>query len=127
MEKRVIWIFVFVISLYSIGYCQKKSASKVPAVTSEERAASVTFANGLKAFYSQNYAGAEKEFLAVTATRPSHAPSYFMLGKLKAEQHNYAEAEYYLGKAVSADKKNVWKGFSTVIKEQRKPSPPAAG
>ena len=108
MEKRVIWIFVFVISLYSIGYCQKKSASKVPAVTSEERAASVTFANGLKAFYSQNYAGAEKEFLAVTATRPSHAPSYFMLGKLKAEQHNYAEAEYYLGKAVSADKKNVW-------------------
>ena len=110
MKKRIIWILVFVISFCTIGYSQNKKSStpKAAVVTSEERAASVAFANGLKAFYSQNYAGAEKEFLSVISTRPSHAPSYFMLGKLKAEQRNYAEAEYYLNKAVSADKKNVW-------------------
>ena len=110
MEKRIVWILVFVISFCAIGYSQnKKNATpKVPVVSPEERAASVTFANGLKAFYSQNYAGAEKEFLSVAASRPSHAPSYFMLGKLKAEQRNYAEAEYYLNKAASADKKNIW-------------------
>lgn len=110
MEKRIIWIFVFVISFCTISYGQNKKSvtPKVPVVTSEERAASVTFANGLKAFYSQNYAGAEKEFLSVVSSRPSHAPSYFMLGKLKAEQRNYTEAEYYLNKAVSADKKNIW-------------------
>ena len=110
MKKRIVWIFILVIYLCSVGYCQnkKKAAPKMPVVTSEERAASVTFANGLKAFYSQNYAGAEKEFLAVVTSRPSHAPSYFMLGKLKAEQRDYTAAEYYLNKAVSADKKNIW-------------------
>ena len=110
MKKRIVWIFVFVISFCTIGYSQNKKSStpKTPVVTSEERAASVKFANGLKAFYSQNYVGAEQEFLAVIATRPTHAPSYFMLGKLKTEQRNYAEAEYYLNKAVNADKKNIW-------------------
>ena len=110
MEKRIIWIFVFIISFCTIGYSQNKKGGtpKVPVVTSEERAASVTFANGLKAFYSQNYAGAEKEFLSLVSSRSSHAPSYFMLGKLKAEQRNFSEAEYYLSKAVSADKKNIW-------------------
>ena len=110
MNKRIIWILVFAIVYCSTGYSQnkKKETAKVPVVTSEERAASVTFANGLKAFYSQNYAGAEKEFLSVVSSRPSHAPAYFMLGKLKAEQRDYAAAEYYLNKAATADKKNVW-------------------
>ena len=110
MKKRIAWIFVFVISFCTIGYSQNKknSTPKAPVVTSEERHSSVTFANGLKAFYSQNYTEAEKQFLSVISARPTHAPSYFMLGKLKAEQRNYAEAEYYLNKAVSADKKNIW-------------------
>lgn len=110
MMKRIIGILIFVISFYSISYSQnkKKETAKLPVVTAEERSASVTFANGLKAFYSQNYTGAEKEFLSVVSSRPSHAPSYFMLGKLKAEQRDYAAAEYYLNKAAAADKKNVW-------------------
>ena len=110
MKKQIAWIFVFVISFCTIGYSQNKksSAPKVPVVTSEERHFSVTFANGLKAFYSQNYTEAEKQFLSVISSRPTHAPSYFMMGKLKAEQRNYAEAEYYLNKAVSADKNNIW-------------------
>ena len=110
MNKRIIWILVIAIAYCSTGYSQgkKKELTKVPVVSSEERAASVTFANGLKAFYSQNYAGAEKEFLSVVSTRPSHAPSYYMLGKLKAEQRDYATAEYYLNKAAAADKKNIW-------------------
>ena len=90
------------------GYSQKKVSSKTPVVTPEERAASVTFANGLKAFYSQNYAGAEKEFLSVVSSCPSHAPAYFMMGKLKAEQRDFVAAEYYLNKAASTDKKNIW-------------------
>lgn len=110
MKKQVFWILVIAIFYCSAGFSQgkKKETAKVPVVSSEERAASVTFANGLKAFYSQNYTGAEKEFLSVIASRPSHAPAYFMLGKLKAEQRDYATAEYYLNKAAAADKKNVW-------------------
>lgn len=110
MRKRIVWVLVFVIFCLSTGYPQakKKANAKVPVVTSEERAASVSFANGLKAFYSQDYTGAEREFLSVTTSLPSHAPSFFMLGKLKAEQHDYAAAEFYLNKAATADKENVW-------------------
>lgn len=108
MRNRIIWLFVFVIFCFSNAYSQKQKKEKAPVISSEVRASSVTFANGLKAFYSQNYAGAEKEFLAVVAKLPSHAPSYFMLGKLKAEQRDYAAAEYYLNKAASTDKKNIW-------------------
>lgn len=109
MSKKSVWIFFSIIFCFSVGYSQNKAKSaKASVVSPEERAASVTFANGLKAFYSQNYAGAEKEFMAVATSRPSHAPAYFMLGKLKAEQRDYAAAEYYLTKAASADKKNVW-------------------
>ena len=38
-----------------------------------------------------------------------------------------SELFFRIGYVILADKKNVWKGFSTVIKEQRKPSPPATG
>lgn len=109
MSKKSVWIFFCIIFCFSVGYSQNKAKSaKASVVSPEERAASVTFANGLKAFYSQNYAGAEKEFMAVATSRPSHAPAYFMLGKLKAEQRDYAAAEYYLTKAAAADKKNIW-------------------
>ena len=109
MSKKSVWIFFCIICCCSVGYSQNKAKSaKVSVVSPEERAASVTFANGLKAFYSQNYAGAEKDFMAVVAARPSNAPAYFMLGKLKAEQRDYAAAEYYLNKAAATDKKNVW-------------------
>lgn len=108
MRKRIVWILTFVICCFSNCYSQKQKKDKAPVIPSEVRASSVTFANGLKAFYSQNYTGAEKEFLSVVATLPSHAPSYFMLGRLKAENRDYTVAEYYLNKAVAADKKNVW-------------------
>lgn len=109
MKKKIVSVLVLIIICLSFSYAQnKKSSTKVPAVSSEERASSVTFANGLKAFYSQDFAGAEKEFLKVIASRPNNAPAYYMMGKVKSEQRDYAASEFYLTKAVNLDKKNIW-------------------
>ena len=73
-----------------------------------ERKISTTFANGLKEYYAQNYADAEKTFLAIIGENPNHAPSFYYLGKLKSEERDLLAATHYLQKAIKIDPKNIW-------------------
>ncbi len=110
MKIKLIVSLIIITCCSLSAYPQKSKSpkSKSPVVTEQERQLSVHFADGLKEFYSQNYALADKEFRYVLAENDKHSAAYFMLAKINAEQKEYSLAEINLQKALSLDKKNVW-------------------
>lgn len=74
----------------------------------QERRTSVTFANGLRDYYTGNLVKAEEVFLGIAETTPTHGPSNYMLGKIKHEAQDYVVAEHFLNRALKAEKNNVW-------------------
>ena len=104
--KKTILFSVLILSMITCCFSQKPQ--KHTTISDEEREISVLFADGLKNYYSENYKGAEELFRRVLYKNRSHAPSYYMLGKLKAEKRNYIEAEENLQNAIKYDKNNIW-------------------
>jgi len=74
----------------------------------DERAQSIVFADGLRAFYSQNYSAAIKLFQKVLTQNPKNHAAYYLLHKVSAEQNDYLLAAHYLKEAIKLNKKNEW-------------------
>ncbi|MCL2246377.1 MAG: tetratricopeptide repeat protein [Lentimicrobiaceae bacterium] len=98
---------LFSFLLFSLCSPLSVSAQKT-SHTETERTLSVTFADGLRAFYSQNYSAAAKLFKNVIAENPKHHAAYYLLHKVAAEQNDYLLAAHYLKEAIKLDKKNEW-------------------
>jgi len=86
---------------------QNKPAKQTEAVYNE-RTQSVVFADGLREFYSQNYAAATKKFQEVLLQNPKNHAAYYLLHKIAVEQNDYLLAAHYLKAAIALDKKNEW-------------------
>jgi tetratricopeptide (TPR) repeat protein len=116
-ENKVLGYKVFILLsafclLFSADvFAQKKQKNK-PAVQTEavynERAQSITFTDGLREFYSQNYSAATKSFQNVLAQNPKNHAAYYLLHKVAAEQNDFLLAAHYLKEAIKIDKKNEW-------------------
>lgn len=104
--KRIFTYSILILGI--IGTCFAQKAPKQKEVSQEERQQSVEFANGLKDYYSENYKGAENYFRSIIRQNSSHAPAYYMLGKVMTETRNYVAAEENLRNAIKADKSNIW-------------------
>ena len=87
---------------------KQKTPNNQSVAAVNERANSVTFADGLREFYSQNYSAAAKSFREVLAQNPKHDAAYYLLHKVAVEQKDYLAASHYLKEAVKLDKKNEW-------------------
>jgi tetratricopeptide (TPR) repeat protein len=90
---------------------QKKGLNKPvkqPETVSDERSQSVIFADGLRAFYTQNYSEATKLFQNVLLQNPKNDAAYYLLHKIAVEQKDYLRASHYLKEAIKLDRKNEW-------------------
>ena len=90
-------IFLLLLALCMVAYPQKAKKNAEPTPT--DRKVSTFFANALRNYYTGNYEAAERSFRDALAANPSHDATFFMLGRMKADVENYAEAEENLSKA----------------------------
>jgi len=74
----------------------------------DERKQSVSFADGLREFYSQNYSAATQKFQEVLAQNPKNHAAFYLLHKVAVEQNDFLLALHYLKEASKMDKKNEW-------------------
>jgi tetratricopeptide (TPR) repeat protein len=108
--KKIVWFFLFNI-LYFISFAQNshsRNKDMQGLVSDEIRKQSSLFANGLRAFYSQDYNTSEQHFRSVIAQNPKNNAAYFMLSKIRSASNDFAGAAYYIGEAVKLDKQNIW-------------------
>ena len=97
------------LSLFSPLYAQKNGKNnKIPVITEDTRKQSAQFADGLREFYADNYTAAERNFRQVISQNPQNDAAFFMLGKIRSANRDYAGAAYYLGEARKIDKQNEW-------------------
>lgn len=100
-------LFFLLISPQSFAQKGKRTSVDV-GISSEVRKESATFADGLRAFYSNNYEEAESIFRSIVEKNGKNSTALFMLGKISVEKSAFPNAIYFFQEALSLDKKNVW-------------------
>lgn len=110
MRKLLFLLATIVLYASAVSQPVKKTrhtaSNTQEAVT--ERAISRRFNQGLRNYYTAQYEDALQAFSGILTDAPKHAPSYFMLSRVYAEQQLFTEAEYALKQAVKYDKNNLW-------------------
>ena len=108
--KKIYWfVALLVLQCFFPLYAQKNAKQeKILGITDEERKQSTIFADGLRAFYSDDYTVAEKDFRSVISHNPQNDAAFFMLSKIRRSNNDYAGAAYYLGEARKINKQNEW-------------------
>ena len=110
MKKIYFTIAVLLYAMLPTTTLAQRSAKqeKIPIITEEERKQSVVFADGLRAFYSDDFTTAEKSFRTVILQNPQNDAAFFMLSKIRRTNKDYAGAAYYIGEARKLNKHNEW-------------------
>lgn len=110
MKKLTVWIALLLVCASAYAQPAKKvrhtASNTKEAVT--ERQISSRFNEGLRAYYTAQYAEAEQTFSGILTVAPKHAPSYYMLARVYAGKQQYVEAENAIKQAVKLDKNNIW-------------------
>ena len=107
-------LFSLLLSPFSPVYAQKKKnkpakqSIKQTEISAETRKQSTIYADGLREFYSQNYAAATKSFQEVLKQNPKNHAAHYLLHKIAVTQQDYLMASHYLKEAIKLDKKNEW-------------------
>ena len=110
MMKRI-FLLLMVSLLLSGASAQTKKTRNTAAMDPSSimaRKISATYTDGLKAYYSGRPNEAMKVFQGIILDNPNHDASYYMMGKIYADQKSYHDAEQALLQAVKLDKKNIW-------------------
>lgn len=108
MHRIVLFVLFLTTLLISPVSAQKNNKTASQKVTEAERSQSSQFADALREYYADDHLSAEKSFRKILSLNERHAPSYYMLYKIKKEQKRYNDAISYLNEALKIDSKNSW-------------------
>lgn len=112
MIRRFCICILLLAVIFSTSYdifAQKEQKKVKKTVVSEEtRKQSGIYAEGLRAFYSDNYTEAETNFRKVIELNSKNDAAYYMLARIYRLKKDYTNALTYIGEAIKLDKSNVW-------------------
>ncbi|MCR4965048.1 MAG: tetratricopeptide repeat protein [Bacteroidales bacterium] len=111
MRKSLLYMILMVALLVPNLQAQTKKQRNVAATDAASvsaRKISVSYTDGLKAYYTGNTNEALKVFNGILLDNPKHDPSHYMLAKIDADKKDYESAIVHLQSASKLDKKNVW-------------------
>lgn len=106
---KLIFLIVFLIPIMVFAQDKRvRKGVKNSQITNETRVNSAQFADGIRAFYSNNYQSAEEYFRAILKSDPKNDAAIYMLSKINEQQKDYAGAIVYLTQAIEINPKNIW-------------------
>lgn len=109
MNRITILSFTLLILISFSAEAQKRlRQEELPQTDESQRKQSIIYADGLRAYYSDNFTQAETDFRTIISQNPKNDAAFYMLSKIRSTQKDYDGAAYYLTEARKIDKNNEW-------------------
>ncbi|MDL2296427.1 tetratricopeptide repeat protein [Bacteroidales bacterium OttesenSCG-928-B11] len=107
-KTKLFLLAILLLASFSMEAQKRARQEDLPVFSDEQRKQSIVYADGLRAFYSDNFTQAEKDFREVISKNPKNDAAFYMLSKIRSTQKDYDGAAYYLEEARKIDKSNEW-------------------
>lgn len=109
MNRITILSFTLLILISFSAEAQKRlRQEELPQTNESQRKQSIVYADGLRAYYSDNFTQAETDFRTIISQNPKNDAAFYMLSKIRSAQKDYDGAAYYMTEARKIDKNNEW-------------------
>lgn len=109
MKKLLLLTLAAILCLGAAAQTKKtRNAAATDSKSVTARKISVTYTEGLKAFYSGRPDEAMRIFQQIVLDNPAHDASYFMMAKIYTSKRDFHSAEQSLKQAIKANKGNIW-------------------